>query len=347
MTIAAEEIRGAMDRLVFRHPAILGYQLSVRSKGQPIVDLSVGYSTGLEGMTPDHLHFVWCGTKPLLALLVARHALFGRLELDDTAVAGVEDDFPNLAGIPCTIADVLCHNAGLAQPRAADVWMCAPDLRPSLLRDAAVGPTPAAYSEVLGWAVLAARIDQARLPAIPILQIVTGDRTESSDLVLDGRPVAAFRNRIGVHFAQRADGIRFPLLHELVPWVISSSSSVVGGLATARGLSSLYDACLPGQALGGEAALLLSRRRHPSYDATLGRECDFAAGFMIGLNHHGYGDVPEDAFGMTGWLGSSWGLALPSLDLAIGFQHNGFVGPDVNDALRSEVIAWLINTIGD
>lgn len=68
---------------------------------------------------------------------------------------------------------------------------------------------------------------------------------------------------------------------------------------------------------------------------------------MIGLNHHGYGDVPEDAFGMTGWLGSSWGLALPSLDLAIGFQHNGFVGPDVNDALRSEVIAWLINTIGD
>jgi hypothetical protein len=298
-------------------------------------------------MKPEHLHFVWCGTKPLLALLIARHAVFGRLALDEVAVAGVEGDFPNLAKIPCSIADVLCHNAGLLQPRAADVWMCAPDLRPSLLRGAAAGSTPAAYSEVLGWALLAARVERAGLPPIPLPQIVTGDRTESTDLVLDGRPVAMLRNRIGVHFAQRADGVRFPLLHELVPWVISSSSAVVGGLATARGLSALYDACLPGRTLGHEAALLLSYRRHPSHDANLGRECDFAAGFMIGLNRHGYGDVPADAFGMTGWLGSSWGLALPSLDLSIGFQHNGFVGPEVNDPMRSEVIAWLINRIGD
>jgi CubicO group peptidase (beta-lactamase class C family) len=165
------------------------------------------------------------------------------------------------------------------------------------------------------------------------------------------------REDIGVYFAGLPHDPT-PLLHDRVRSVAADCSPALGGYSTMADLHRWYSALL--RVLNGERGIpgmpqpdtlseVLGLRRGHTYDATLSRDCDFAAGFMVDLTHHNFGrHIADTAIGQAGWLGTSWAWADPTHAVAAAFLINGVpTAMDDVDLLRRRINDTLYEELLD
>ena len=255
-----------------------------------------------------------------------------------------------------TIADLLMHHAGMAEPSAALWRMTPPDRRAAFFASPPETSGPA-YSEVSSWLALAAVIEQ-----------ITGQRAEDfvesvilkparliDDIIIrpDRAISAAQQGRVQVPVA----GLpveRVPLLSERLPQQLADVNPAFGGLINASGLGQLYSdirQAMAGEAVDGmptSASLheLLRHRRQSVWDATLQRSCAFAGGFMVDLPEHGFGRTFPNAFGHSSGIVPHFGLCDVERELAVACCLNG-VSPASADleVLRSLVLAAVLTDV--
>lgn len=320
-----------------------GFQLFVGTQRSE-VSIAEGVTFGPRPMRADILHHVRCATKPFLAL--AAHILHREGHLDLETPLCFLTEFPSLLTAQGTLRDVLCHDAGLASPRLAEAWFAGDAAATQLDEVRQVAPLEQ-YSEIAGWHVLAHVMRKATgYSADALIRRLVLDPFEIDCVALDSDvPVDA----IGTYFAVRGAGAdnAVPLLMDLTPTVHRSINAVWGGVASAQGLGRLYRALLADDAaVAGLVRAACSYRRGPVFDPVLRRQVDFSAGFMVDLAQHGYGSrVSRDAFGYTGWMGSSWGLADPTNRVCCAFIHNGFCSAEVNDRIRGGVLEIVYDSL--
>jgi len=329
--------------IVMVGPCVRGFQVSV-SRGDELWSGAYGATTASAPMDVATLHHVWCATKPILAMAAGIADVEGSADLCEP-LSEYASRFPGLRGHQATLWDALCHDAGLISPRAFELWSAPTSRRRTIMNGVGADETQmAAYSEIAAWTLISLSLDRSSSQTADRVNAVLDSMGTGEHIVMDGVEFhASLRDRVGVHYGEVGSGRRpLPLLAELLPHVLGLASPVLGGLASAEGICRMYRAMLVVPFLRTARDRLLRYQRGDEYDQVLRRRCNFSAGFMIDLVTHGYGDrIGESSFGYTGWMGSSWGFADPARDLAVGFTHNGFLSPELNDPMRSDVVSWV------
>jgi CubicO group peptidase (beta-lactamase class C family) len=314
-------------------------------------DVALGETVGREPLDVAHLHSGFCVTKPLLGLAVGVLIDRGLVSLADRV------DRIEIPQVPTgtTVAMLLNHSAGMVLPTAA-VWRCAPrDERRALLGAPANGHANG-YSELASGLVLeqlirsAAGIDPAQFVTSEILVPL-----DATDIVL--HPSIARRDdvrpRIRVPFFGDPDG-PVPLLSESLPVQLADIRPAFGGLVSARALGRLMRAV--GKVLRGKLveglpsprtlASMLECRRGVTYDTLLRRSCDFAGGFMVGLEHHGLEGLSERAVGHTGGLATALAFADPVSGIAAAMYLNCLLADaDMSRNPCSELTASIVQDL--
>jgi Beta-lactamase len=332
--------------IVYCQPGIAGFQLSIRSSNRENIDLCDGITTGLRAMTASHLHQCWCLTKPVLALSAVLSHKAGLVDLS-AKCSSLSRYATGLSENSATLWDVLCHDAGLASPTSVDIWMSPRKDRIGVLAlTRASEKGMAAYSDFAGWALIGRRLDECYPGGLRALIDSTltllGVGVES--IILDGSRADSkeVRDRLGVYFAHMSGRSPIPLLHDLIPHVMRSVSPVMGGLATASGVADFYWSLMTNAEVSESVRAMFQYQRGAEWDVVLERECNFGAGLMVDLRSHGFGErVGPSSFGHTGWLGSSFGIADPSRQVALCLIHNGFIDSKANDRQRVELLDYL------
>jgi CubicO group peptidase (beta-lactamase class C family) len=328
-TTAEAELGRHVESLVAAGIHATGAQLYVEHAGDVVVDEAWGRCGPLP-MTPDCVHGAYCATKPVLAVAIGLLADRGLLALD-APIVSFGDQLVWVAP-EVTVADVLCHRAGLARPAAIEWRMCPPAERAALLPFA---PAPApAYSEIAGWLALSAVVESA-----------TGEdpgewiqREMLAPLGLDHvvlRPDAA-RQALDEGIVRVAVGglplEEIPLLSELLPRQLAEASPAFSGLVSARDLGRFYTGVrrvlegddVPGLPPPAGMRALLACRRGTTRDPVVRRACDFAGGFMIGLDEHRISAAASpEAIGHSAGVASTVGLCDPEHAIAIALHLNG------------------------
>jgi CubicO group peptidase (beta-lactamase class C family) len=325
----------------------LGLQAEVRRDGEPVVSIALGELAPGRPMQVDTLHAHICTLKPVTALAVLTLAERGGLDLA-RPLASFADRFPLLATAGGVLADVLCHDAGLVDPGPLEARLC-----PAADREMTIaallaqdGLRRAAYSEYAGWRLLGEALgDATDLPANRWIQEQVLDPLGVGEDVRMWLPDGWFDQHLP-RMAPYWDDLGsspIPVLHDLVPHVAADTCSPgFGGYASAHGLATFYDqvtGLLSGRVAEPPGALptaialerALAQGRGRELDAVLDRTCDFAAGFMVGLTDHFFGPAPSDrAVGHGGWMGTSFALLDPEVDLTAVVVLNGLAG-DISD----------------
>jgi CubicO group peptidase (beta-lactamase class C family) len=298
------------------------------------VDKAVGWTGDGVRLKTSHLHNVYCAAKPLLALEAIRTFQRAGVPLA-TSLGELTSDYPQMQDV--TLRDLLTHAHPFPGPNSLD-WRLADSSERELslaASDLRLGrPGCSGYSEIAGWAALwsaAKKIDANFV--VP----------NQPDLIVDLESLHHFdsvKQRIACYLA--GDGERlFPLLHDRAWSVCSEISPVLGGLASARGLGRWYEMILAEGSYRHALDESLLTRRGRCQDDVLGRSCDFSAGFMIGLQDHGFGPVPSAAFGHSGWLGASFAFCDPTLGLIGAAVVNLMAPPEVHAQGRAALVAAM------
>lgn len=279
-------------------------------------------------LTSEHLFQGWCLTKPLLALVA--HELHVRRVIDlAESLRVVGRWFPGMADANGTFLDALCHDAGLAEPKASQFVFSSPTARSSLVSKIAATAPSASYSELSAWLLVQWLIEQTTHETanglINRMVLEPLGLEDSAFLGMDRHTYRVERDRIATYWSTRR-GVDMPWLHDMTESFAGMSSPCLGGYITAGSIGRVFLALLrlhndgvsPVQ-IGSEALRTsLEYRRGREYDAVLERDCDFSAGFTVDLQHHGFGHrVSPSAFGYIGWLGASFVMADPEFDLVV------------------------------
>lgn len=331
-----------------------GLQACVSHRGRIVLDVASGTATPPAPMTHHTLHNVWCATKPMVALGTALLVDEGLLDLT-CRVADILPDYEGIRAAKTTIIDLLNHSAGLLEPSAFVIRTTIPESRRALSTSARPGyvdgEIAVGYSEYLSWQILADVI--ARLSGVSAGRFLTQRSIEPLGLsdtffTLEGDVYSSVRHRIGVYVAGLPVDAT-PMLQDRVRTVAADASPALGAYTTMRDLHAWYASVLRlllfGEPASGLPALetlcyLLSMPRGKVSDPILGRECDFAGGFMIGLQDHGFGQrISDRAIGHAGWLGTSWAWADPDHYLAGAFLLNGMPASPIDiDFVRGRLV---------
>lgn len=330
----------------------VGAQAFVRQGGRTVVDDGVGAS--LTGpMTAGSLHQVWCATKPVAAMAIGFLEDEGLIELNQPIPLRNVPDLP-LEGKGMTPASLLNHTSGLVHPGMFEVRLLPAARRLDAIRAAGTNP---GEPGVLVYPTVAYSSFLAGYAIDSIVQTMT-DRTTSdyltqhsleplglTDIHFGLKDVAYDSNlaRIGTYFTDLPERAT-PLLHDRVRSFAADASAAYGAYVTMHDLGTWFAAVQqqirssqPTAGLPSVATLtkMFAARRDERFDRALGRDCDFAAGFMLDLTNHGFGREPtEDSFGIVGYLGSSFAFADPAEDLVAAVLINGMVGNDVAHQFR-------------
>lgn len=338
-----------------------GAQVCVMTRGQRVLDVAVGDTGTGRPMAVDTVGNVYCAIKPITAVAVAGQIDTGRLRLDEP-LSELLPAVRCLREQPITLRHVLNHTAGLHEPYAVHMELLSNDKRTAFvdrmrLPEGWKVGRDAGYSEFAGWHLLGR-----------LLEVVTGEplRDHLRSSVLDPLGMAdtwigmtepeyqANAERIGLNQDLRG-WAPFPLLHEQLQRVCCEINVAYGGYTTARDMAAFYAGLLE-QLDGGERADLpsgatlsqfCSSSRARSYDVVLKRHCEHGLGFMTGLRDHHFGEgCSPQAFGHSGWSGTSFGFADPACDVAAGVVLNGIADSTKAFANRSELVAAMYADLG-
>lgn len=349
-----------LAELVDEGIACTGLQARASVGGTVVLDVALGTALPPLAMTTTTVHNVWCATKPIVALGAALLVEQGTLDVDEPLEERLVDHV-GLRGSGIRLADVLNHSAGLVQPSALVLRTTPREQRHGLALTASPrrdGTRPVtAYSEYMGGEVVTALIESAtgrRATSYLRERVLEPLGLRDTHFRLADGTYDEVRDRIGVYVAGLPVD-RVPLLHDRVRSVAADASPALGGYTTMGDLHQWYAQLvevLTGARRDGfpgpdTVAALLRRRRGHVHDPVLGRACDFAAGFMVDLHHHGFGRrISPAAVGHAGWLGTSWAWADPACGVAAAFLVNGmptsadditFLRGRVTDALYADL----------
>jgi CubicO group peptidase (beta-lactamase class C family) len=318
-----------------------------------ICDVAVGDTLGVP-VDRSTLYPAYCATKPLVPLAIAH--LIDRTDLDLTRP--VREFSARLNWVPRTasIADLLMHHAGMAEPSAGLWRMTPPDRRAGFFASPPETSGPA-YSEVSSWLALAAVIEQmtAQRAEEFVESVILQPAGLIDDIIVspDRATEAAEADRVQVPVA----GLpleRVPLLSERLPQQLADVNLSFGGLINASGIGRLYSRVR--QAMAGEIVdgmptssslhELFRHRRRSVWDATLQRSCAFAGGFMVDLPEHGFGRTFPNAIGHSSGIVPHFGLCDTEREVAVACCLNG-VSPASTDleVMRSLVLAAALTDV--
>jgi CubicO group peptidase (beta-lactamase class C family) len=148
--------REFLEREVERATFTRGAQLCVIVSGEVLCETAVG-DAGTHEVTPATIFKIYCATKPIAALAVARRIGDGAVELD-SPLAPVLPSVRALAdGV--TLRHLLTHTAGLYQPDAFGFELIPASQRARVVDKLSLPAgwqlgKDAAYSEYIGWHLL-------------------------------------------------------------------------------------------------------------------------------------------------------------------------------------------------
>ena len=338
-----------------------GAQVTVRHRGEVVLDTALGDAGVGHEVTPETVFRVYCTIKPITAVAVVAMVDRGELDLEEPVV----DRLPNLKGLPrdVRVVDLLDHTAGLHRIAAVRMELLSPSKRRDVLERAAppagwkVG-RDAGYSEYAAWHLLGWMIED-----------IAGEelRTHLRRRVLDPLGMAdtwvgmdddeydAVLPRLGVNYDLTDYLQGFPMVMERTPRWCCETNPAHGGYTTARDLATFYDGLLERLDGGGPDELpspealetATSGVRPRVFDEVLDRECEYGLGFMTDLSHHAFGPVcSPSSFGHSGNVGSSFAFADPEHDLAVAVVFNGIVDSESSFLRRPAVVGSLYHDLG-
>ena len=337
-----ERIEGEAEEGFFH----TGAQLVIDHEGDRVLDVSVGHTHLHEPYLTSTLSALYCTAKPIVATAVLRLIAEDELSLGDR-LGDVVDDIPARWIADRTIEEVLGHTAGLhvvntilariLPERSRQGWIYASE-PPHGWRFG----TDRAYSEFGGWFLLGRVIES--LTGQPFDEytrtaVLDPYGVPAQDLVLRISPEDHLRlaPRISATLDLTLER-PVPLLAEVGPETAAEWNPSFGSYGTMGAMASFYRGLLDD--LDGAGVVLptelltnaVTARLPIRFDATLDRDAGFGLGFMTPLSSHFFGDAPSPrAFGHAGQGGTSFAMADPEHDLAVGVLFNA--GLDADTAL--------------
>lgn len=327
-----DRTRACVARLLDARSAGIGIQLCVIRGHDVVLDAAWGRTLG-GALETDHLHNVYCGTKPLLPLAVGLLIDAGRLALDTpiAAILGASHRLSPRAST--TLADLLCHTAGLGDPRAGTWRMHRPDRRAGLLDVVGAAPAPR-YSEIVSWLVLEAVVERLTdRDAGTFLRAEVLRPLALETIVVDARDLGTAVGDLRVPYGGLPDEA-IPLLSERMPSQLADLRPAFGALATMSSLARLYAALgdvyagrpRDGLPTPGTFRAMLDRRRGRVVDEILGHAADFGGGFMRDLGGEGVSArISPSSFGHTAGLANVMAFHDPASALSVALFCNGVV----------------------
>ena len=323
-----------------------GAQLSVSVGGERVLDAAVGRTHLHDPYEPSTLSALYCTAKPLVAAAVLRLIAEDELSLGDR-LGDVVEDIPAPWIADRTVEEVLGHTAGLhvvntilariLPERSREGWVYASE-PPHGWRFG----VDRAYSEFGGWFVLGRVIEaliEEPFDAYVRRAVLDPYGVPSDDLVLriQGQEYERLSPRISATLDLTMDR-PVPLLAEVGPETAAEWNPSFGAYGTMSAMVTFYEGLLADLDGAGEVLptdLLtnaVTARLPVRHDVTLDRDAGFGLGFMTPLSSHFFGESPSDrAFGHAGQGGTSFAMADPEHDLAIGVLFNA--GLDADTAL--------------
>lgn len=333
-----ERLRCRLDAEVASPDLTLGAQAAVIT-----ADGSWSYETGERGlgqpMSADSLFVLYCAAKPVVAVgflqLVERE-----LVTLETPVGDVLDYFKDAGKEQITFRHLLHHTAGLHMldgpwvagfreaQRKQLVATCEPP--PGWQIGVDVSYCEFAAWHLLGWSIealtaegLSRHLRRAVLEPCGMNDTYVGMSDADYDRVLD---------RIGLNHDMTCHP-PMPMLGERGRNACTRVNPAYGVYGTAHDLARLYSALL--DALAGRSEQLLQRRtaeafigdrRGARYDLSFGAVLDYGLGCMVELSSYQFGPDPSpNAFGHTGFMGTTLAFADPDHDIAAAVVFNGIV----------------------
>lgn len=340
-----------------------GAQLCLRLGGETLVHLAVGEDGAGQAMSVTTLCNVYCVIKPVTAIAVAIQVDAGKLDLDEP-LGALLPSVPLLRNDALTLRCLLNHTAGLHEPSAVHMEMLTDELRTKFVAEMQppagwkVGED-AGFSEFVAWHLLGRVLEAVADEPLRdhLRRIVTRLGMEDTWIGMTEREYDANVSRIGMNVDLRS-WVPFPMLLERSRRNCCATKPAYWGYTTAEDLARFY-AALSTQLHGGKSSALpsaetlrtfCSTARARGYDAVLERECEYGLGFMTSLRDHHFGSYcSPNAFGQSGFSGTSFAFADPDYDLAVGVILNGITDNARAFANRSAVVEGLyrdLNLVG-
>lgn len=293
----AERLASVLNDQTLDHSALgTGLPVSLRFGRSSRSDVARGYAFEGDPLLASHLHPIYCLGKPVLANAVWHLFADGFIDLDTTVREAAGQAHPWVEGAT-TVVDLLTHNAGLHRPTAMEWRMNPPAARVNMVPPGS--KRAPAYSEIIAGLVLediliavtghepAAFIERSVLRPMGL----HNDFYVSGGQLLRGRRLDRVRPPVYVEALRRP----IPLLSERLPREVLETRTAFGSYATMSAVATWMHAaarayrgdCVAGMAQPETVRKMLDLRRGRQLDATLQRECDFAAGLSVGLEDHG------------------------------------------------------------
>jgi CubicO group peptidase (beta-lactamase class C family) len=360
VTVAFERTTAVVQQEIDEQLFTRGAQISIRQNGETVFDVALGTS-GLPGpLTADTIFRVYCTIKPILAVAVAAQVAQGALDLDEPLADTIER--PTRLPLDVTPRTVLTHTAGLHRVMGLTMEFLTPEQRVEVVAST-IPPSgwkvgrDAGYSEYAGWHLLGWLLeDISGEPLREHLRRVVLDPLSLTNtwIGMTDDEYQQVLPRLGMNHQFR-DLKMYPIVAERSQRLACETNPAHGGYTNARDIATFYECLLERLSGGGSDALppaavlseFCSTARPSTYDAVLGRECPFGLGFMTSLAHHFFStDCSRSSFGHSGNVGSSFGLADPAFDLAVGVVYNGLVTHDVAFLRRRVLLHAIYEDLG-
>jgi CubicO group peptidase (beta-lactamase class C family) len=332
-----------------------GGQLSVWPSGDTFFDTAFGVDGAGRRVLEDSLFGIYCASKPLLALLIARLEHQGAIQIDREVGTFIPEAPPRLAAV--RLCDLLSHAACLIKPLGIEGILARAMMPDQLLNLIDPGPGHnrqelSGYSEFAAWYVLGEvvrRVTGETVGSLIEREVVgplgLGGEIFTDLTVMSSKAISRIRTNIALGEDRRTDAV-FEESHLFREYAGDGFCA----LASMRGLCHLYQQLLAIHAgvsdssvLDAASFRLLVTPLDERYDLLLRRQCTFGLGFMTKLEGHYFGPyLSETAFGNVGLMGMTVGLADPSRNLAIAWHTNGMIrnDPSIGER-RKQVMAIL------
>jgi len=350
MTWEPAAFRQRLQQYVDDAVICLGVQATVSHAGVDH-DIALGQAGPGQPTTPDSIWRLYCTGKPVVALAVGLAIGDGLVDLDLAyGDHGVRDEFRHVRSTPRQLLD---HTAGLHGLRGFGFGALPPDLRAAAV--AQLRPPPgwdstrqAAYSEYAAWHLLGCLVeDVTGRPLADVVRHEVAETFAGGDIWfgMTEEEYQVLYSRLAVPCDLRGP-YPLPLLAHRNRHPCTETNAAYGGYATARALHQFYRAILdmcsrrhPDRSQGAALASLVRASRPARYDEVFHRRCTFGLGFMVELAGHGFDPcVSNQAFGHTGFFGTSFAMADPTHDVVVAVIWNGVVDGDLGVHVRRNAV---------
>ena len=331
--MSSSSLKDALYRLLELEPELSGVVAAVSWPGGD-ADAAVGLDAASTRLDSDRPWALYCAAKPLLALAIARLVSSGACGFD-TPLADLVPAM-TVAQPQVTLRQLMCHQAGFNRPGAFDCarhsrpWERSRCLAPRRSASVTRGVAATAYSEAVMPYLLGEAIEMIAGVNWWSYVLQTLQLVGASGPFWHGTWAPEF-GRLTVARTVGLDVGRVPLLVEQSPELICAPNPSYSVYGTPRALADLYKQI--GKGCGSSIRddvlkeMLLEHTR--GHDATLGRDCSFALGFMVNLAGHCFGDgLSPESFGHSGFHGATCAGHDPSLGVSFAVATAGVARPE-------------------